>query len=103
MTGQIDVSRLAAYLRQHLHECGVAPPGVDSALSAERFPGGHSNLTYLIRFGALELVLRRPPPGPLPARAHDIEREFRWLRALHQTSPLVPRPYLYCADDAVVG
>ena len=47
------------------------------------FPGGHSNLTYLVRFGGAELVVRRPPLGPVPPKAHDMAREFRWLAALH--------------------
>ncbi len=70
---QLEWARLEEYLRSALPECGNAP------MEVEQFPGGHSNLTYLLRFGDRELVLRRPPFGPVPPRAHDMAREFfRW-------------------------
>mgnify|MGYP001443758160 CR=1 FL=1 len=72
-------------------------------MEVSQFPGGHSNLTYLVRFGDVELVLRRPPLGPVPPKAHDMAREFRWLAAIHPVFPLAPRSYLLCEDDTVVG
>src|SRR5262249_62091673 len=68
-----------------------------------QFPGGHSNLTYLLRFGGAEIVVRRPPLGPVAPTAHDMAREFRWLAAMHRVFPLAPRPYVLCDDPAVVG
>jgi aminoglycoside phosphotransferase (APT) family kinase protein len=68
-----------------------------------QFPGGHSNLTYLVRFGAGELVVRRPPFGPVAPRAHDMAREFTWLAALHAVFPLAPEPVLLCDDPGVIG
>ena len=55
-------------------------------MEVSQFPGGHSNLTYLVRFGGAELVLRRPPLGPVPPKAHDMAREYRWLAALTRCS-----------------
>lgn len=72
-------------------------------MEVEQFPGGHSNLTYLIRFGQVALVLRRPPFGPVPPSAHDMAREYRWLSAMHPVFPPAPRPHLLCDDTAVVG
>ncbi len=72
-------------------------------MQLEQFPGGHSNLTYLLRFGDTELVLRRPPFGPLPPRAHDLAREYRWLNATNPVFPLAPKPYLLCEDSTVIG
>ena len=72
-------------------------------MEVSQFPGGHSNLTYLVRFGGAELVVRRPPLGPVPPKAHDMAREYRWLAALNPVFPLAPRPYLLCEDAAVVG
>src|SRR5690348_8090095 len=72
-------------------------------MEVSQFPGGHSNLTYLIRLGGAELVMRRPPLGPVPPRAHDMAREYRWLAALHPLFPLAPRPVLLCEDVSVVG
>jgi aminoglycoside phosphotransferase (APT) family kinase protein len=65
--------------------------------------GGHANLTYLLRFGEREYVLRRPPLGPLPPGAHDMRREHRVLATLHSGFPLAPRSYLLCTDHAVLG
>src|SRR5262245_8880716 len=72
-------------------------------MEVSQFPGGHSNLTYLIRLGGAELVLRRPPLGQVAPKAHDMAREYRWLTALHPVFPLAPRAYLLCEDPAVIG
>ena len=45
-------------------------------IEVEQFPAGKSNLTYVIRSGDWEGVLRRPPFGPLPPKAHDMQREY---------------------------
>ena len=72
-------------------------------MQVEQFPGGHSNLTYLIRFGDVDLVLRRPPLGPVAPTAHDMAREYRWLSAVGPVFALAPRAYLFCDDTSVVG
>ena len=51
---ELDRERLAAYLGERLPE--LAGP-----LAVEQFPRGFSNLTYLLRLGDRQLVLRRPP------------------------------------------
>jgi aminoglycoside phosphotransferase (APT) family kinase protein len=107
----LDWTALAAYLREHLgpyardrprtREVGsldLSPP-----MRVSQFPGGHSNLTYLLDFGGTELVVRRPPLGPLPPNAHDMAREFAWLSTLHPLFPLTPQPYLLCEDPAILG
>jgi len=99
---QLEWTRLAAYLRAEL------PRQIDrfdaaAEMEVEQCTGGHSNLTYLLRFGERELVLRRPPFGPVPPRAHDMARECRVLAAVHPLFPLAPRPYLLCHDPAVTG
>jgi len=108
-TEQLDWPRLAAYLRVHLRPdemagLGMSPDTPETpGIEVEQFPGGHSNLTYLVRYGGMELVLRRPPFGPVPPTAHDMAREYRWLSALNPVFPLAPRPYLFCDDASVVG
>jgi len=92
---QLDWSRLTAYLRDRLD--------VRAEMEVEQFPGGHSNLTYLLRSGDREFVLRRPPFGPVPPRAHDMAREYRVLAAVHPVFPLAPEPYLLCDDPDVAG
>src|SRR6202521_1463302 len=87
---------------EFLAAAGVS--GFDPAhLTVEQFPAGHSNLTYLLRAGAWEAVLRRPPLGPVPPRAHDMAREFHILERLHPSFPLAPKPYVLCEDAAVIG
>ncbi|MBV8643040.1 MAG: phosphotransferase, partial [Candidatus Eremiobacteraeota bacterium] len=73
---QLDVARLEPYLREHL-------PGAQGPFTLRQFGGGHANLTYLVRFGEHEYVVRRPPLGPVPPGAHDMRREYRVLSTLH--------------------
>jgi aminoglycoside phosphotransferase (APT) family kinase protein len=78
--------------------------GFDVAnLDVEQFPAGHSNLTFLLRSNDWEAVLRRPPLGPVPPRAHDMPREFHILQRLHPSFRLAPEPYVLCEDPAVIG
>ncbi len=104
----LDWPAVVAYLRQALPQQAAFTSRhdrrqLDEAPVISQFPGGHSNLTYLLRFGGLELVLRRPPLGPVPPRAHDMAREAHWLDALHPVFPLSPAPLLLCEDLAVAG
>jgi len=102
-TERLDWERLAAWLRDRLPACEILGLDVSHPLEVEQFPGGHSNLTYLIRFGNAELVIRRPPFGAVAPTAHDMAREFRWLSAVHPVFPRAPRPYLLCEDSSTVG
>lgn len=95
--------RLIEWLRDHLPACEIPGLDVTREPTISQFPGGHSNLTYLIAFGNTEVVVRRPPLGPVAPRAHDMAREFRWLAAMHSTFPLAPRPFALCADPDVIG
>lgn len=77
-------------------------------LSALQFPGGFSNLTYLVRAGdpargGQEYVLRRAPLGPVPKGAHDMVREAHLLEKIHPVLPVAPRPALIVEDPAVIG
>ena len=102
-TEQLDWPRLEAWLRERLPVCDVEGLDVSLPMQVEQFPGGHSNLTYHVRFGSTELVMRRPPFGPVAPTAHDMAREFRWLSAVHPVYPLAPRVYLLCEDTSVIG
>jgi len=90
------VRALAEYLRGKVE-------GAERNVRVEQFPGGHSNLTYLVRAGDHEYVLRRPPLGPVAPKAHDMAREFHVLEAVHPVFPPAPRVYLLCEDPAVIG
>lgn len=93
---ELDVSRLAAFLRDHIVDCS-------GELTVLQFPHGHSNLTYLLRCGSQEWVLRRPPFGNQVKSAHDMGREFRVLSGLSRVFPPAPRPLVYCDDESVLG
>src|SRR5437868_9212406 len=100
---ELDAATLEAYLRERL---AAVLPDVqlsDARIAIEQFPGGHSNLTYLIRLGDREFILRRPPFGPVAPTAHDMPREYRLLAAIHPVFNLAPQPYLLCEDTAVIG
>ena len=100
---QVDGARVASYLRLQLPDRVIAGLDLTRDIEISQFPGGHSNLTYLVRFGGAELVIRRPPLGPVAPTAHDMAREYRWLSALHPVFPLAPRPFLLCEDTSVIG
>jgi aminoglycoside phosphotransferase (APT) family kinase protein len=93
---EIDTATVAAWLKGRLL-------GIERPATVEQFPGGHSNLTYLLRFGDSELVLRRPPFGSQVKTAHDMGREYRVLSRLHAVYPKAPRALLHCDDPAVIG
>jgi aminoglycoside phosphotransferase (APT) family kinase protein len=79
-------------------------PGIpNEAMKVKKFSEGYSNHTYLLSLGDWESVLRRPPFGEIPAKAHDIKREYTILSKLHGVYPLAPKPNLYSEDPAIMG
>src|SRR3954465_2526720 len=89
------VEPLRAFLDDH--SLGTGDLGV------EPLGDGPSNVTYLVRRGDRDLVVRRPPRPPLPPSAHDVLREARLLRAVRDTAARVPEVLAVCDDDAVIG
>ena len=92
----VDISRFSMYLRSVL-------PQMPGEIELLQFPSGHSNLTYLVRIGDQELVLKREPPGSKAKSAHDMGREFRMLSRLHGRYPFAPEGIHYCEDVSVIG
>src|ERR1700726_1506891 len=93
---RLDTARLEPYLHAHLE-------GAEGPLTVRQFGGSKANLTYLVRFGTQEFVLRRPPLGPIPPGAHDMRREHRVLSVLHRRFTLAPRSLLLCEDESIIG
>ena len=65
---RFEEERVAEYLRSVLPDLAEADD-----FEFAQFWGGHANLTYIVRSGSLEFVLRRPPlgevaPGSAPRR-----------------------------------
>ena len=95
---QFDGDRVAAYLRETVPEIVG-----DHDITFEQFPGGKANLTFIARAGDVDLVLRRPPLGPVAPGAHDMRREYKVLSVLHEVYPAAPRAIALCEDEGVMG
>jgi aminoglycoside phosphotransferase (APT) family kinase protein len=93
-----DVEALVRWLRAQ-----PGAPVLEGEPELLQFGRGFSNLTYLVRSGGHELVLRRAPPGVTIKSAHDMGREFRILGALSPAWSKAPRPIAHCEDAGVIG
>src|SRR5437763_1754404 len=93
---EIDGTRLGAFLSKQLDLCV-------GEIEVEQFPAGSSNLTYLIRLGRTEYVLRRPPFGNTVKTAHDMQREFDVLSKLSAVYATAPKPLLISWDTSIIG
>jgi aminoglycoside phosphotransferase (APT) family kinase protein len=93
---QLDIDKLDAFLKQHVD-------GLRGKPSISQCPGGASNLTYLIKYGERELVLRRPPAGVKAKSAHDMLREARVMAALKPHYSRVPTILAISDDQAILG
>ena len=94
---ELNLSVLDTYLQETIENLPGGP------LEILQFSAGHSNLTYQIKKGKWEAVLRRPPLGPVAPKAHDMEREYKILSDLHPIFPVAPNPYLFCNNEKIVG
>lgn len=93
---ELNISQLEEYLVDRIE-------GASKPLTVEQFPSGFSNLTYLLKLGDQELVLRRPPFGNKVASAHDMGREYKVLSALNPVYELAPKPLVFCEDEEIIG
>lgn len=93
---QLDEPALTRYLKANLS-------GFSGDMNIQQYVGGSSNPTYLLESGSNRWVMRKRPPGNLLASAHQVDREYRVMDALHNTGVPVPQMHLFCADESVVG
>ena len=93
---ELALDALGPYLAERL---GTSADG----LEVKQFPGGHSNLTYLLTMGGKEYVMRRPPFGSKVEKAHDMGREHEVLSALSAVRDWAPKPVLFCDDPKIIG
>lgn len=75
--------------------------GTEAPINIEPIAGGASNLTFRASAGEQQLILRTSPPGTKAKGAHNMEREFQWLKALNPTYSLCPKPLFLCQDSSV--
>lgn len=94
---EIDLERLRDFLQNKIE--GLP----DDQLEILQFSAGHSNLTYQIKIGDWEAVLRRPPLGPVAPKAHDMEREYKIISEINPLYAPAPKPILLTKDESIVG
>lgn len=94
---ELDVARLHEFLRKTIQHLPIGD------LEITQFGQGHSNLTYALKIHDWEAVLRRPPLGPVAAKAHDMGRECMILNALHPVFPAAPKPFAFEEDPSIIG
>ncbi|MEP7090975.1 MAG: phosphotransferase family protein [Nocardioidaceae bacterium] len=94
-----DVEAMAAWLRANAEDAD----GLDGTPEVRQFPGGASNLTYLLRYPTRDLILRRPPAGAKAKSAHDMNREFTIQSQLAPLFGYVPEMVASCTDQDVMG
>lgn len=92
---ELDIDRLATYLR--------SATALSGDLAVRQFPAGSSNLTYCVKLGDEEFVLRRPPFGNTVKSAHDMKREYDVLAKLSAVYAPAPKPSLFCDDPSIIG
>jgi aminoglycoside phosphotransferase (APT) family kinase protein len=93
---RFDVGQLEEYMSSHVES-------FRGLLTVSQFKGGQSNPTYLLEAESGRYVLRRKPPGTLLKSAHAVDREYRIISALYGADFPVPRPYVLCEEDEVIG
>lgn len=93
---EIPLGPLNAWLKD-------AAPVVGKVARVEQFPGGFSNLTYLLHTANGEVVLRRPPAGVGSGSAHDMLREAGILSVLELRGIPAPAHIVTCEDPSVIG
>lgn len=97
---RFDEAALARHLAREIEDFGA-----DAVV--RQFHGGASNPTFLIttqgKDGPKRYVLRKKPPGQLLASAHQVDREYRVMKALAETDVPVPRMRHLCMDESVIG
>ena len=91
-----DEARLAQWISEQ-----VVP--FSGRLSVHKFGDGQSNPTYRIDAGDTSYVLRRKPLGQLLPSAHQVEREYRVMKALAGSGVPVPACHALCEDPEVIG
>jgi aminoglycoside phosphotransferase (APT) family kinase protein len=91
---ELNTGNLAEFLRDKISA---------DEIEISQFPSGNSNLTYCLKIGDTEYVLRRPPFGNQVKTAHDMSREFLCLDKLSKVYPPAPKPLIYCGDEAIIG
>lgn len=95
-----DVEAMATWLQANADPSAGVPDGLPEV---RQFPGGASNLTYLLSYPGRDLILRRPPTGVKAKSAHDMRREFTIQSRLAPVFSRVADMVAFCDDPDVIG
>lgn len=93
---ELNWKALDLHLKTHI-------PGLEGRPQISQFYGGASNLTYRLKYGRQDLVIRRPPFGTKAKSAHSMIREYKILKSLKPVYPSVPEVVYYSDDERVIG
>ena len=77
--------------------------GYRGPLSLHRLSGGQSKPTWRVDAASGQYVLRQKPVGAVLPSAHQVDREYRVMKALAETPVPVPQVFALCEDPAVMG
>ena len=88
----LPADALLSYLETHIH-------GFRGPIEIRKFSAGQSNPTYAIAATSGRYVLRAKPPGELLKSAHQVDREFRVIKALEGSKVPVPK-VLHLSEEA---
>lgn len=91
-TNTLNMEALAPYLSQKIE-------GFGSLKSMDKFSGGQSNPTYKLTTNTGDYVLRAKPPGQLLKSAHQVDREYKVMKALQTSNVPVPKMLHLAHDD----
>lgn len=89
-------AELTAWMETHVD-------GFRGPLTLSRLAGGQSNPTWRVDAASGSYVLRQKPLGKVLPSAHQVDREYRVMKALAQTDVPVPQVYALCEDETVMG
>lgn len=89
-------AELDAWMQAHV-------AGYRGPLTLTRLKGGQSNPTWRLDAASGRYVLRQKPVGKTLPSAHQVDREYRVMKALGQTEVPVPRMLGLCEDESVMG
>lgn len=93
---RFDEAKLAAWMAANVE-------GYRGPLKVQQFQGGASNPTFLLTDATgHRFVLRKKPPGQLLSSAHQVDREYRVMKALDGLVP-VPKMRALCDDPEIIG
>jgi aminoglycoside phosphotransferase (APT) family kinase protein len=86
---RLDPRKILSFLMENV-------PGLRGEIEIKQFANGFSGLTYLIKSGDKEMVLRK-------SLGYDMGRKYRILKALKPFFPYCPAPLAYSEDQSIIG